>query len=412
MDIEPDDNYFGAGDATPSQSNVVGDQAIAADPGNVGGLVPSYLKTHPQKGVTPQKHFVSPKSQAAAPGDFLAFKSGLPAGMTKSFHWFAGNNAQAILPAGGDAIQDALIKRDQAAHVPLQLVANNASGANTASADTMNVWVVWADGHPVAAKGNPAGTLPQGDFRPAIGYARKGTKSVGVRFAASSTPTDYNTGCVFEFTIQPPELVQTANNADVPDLTGDYDRRYPPPLSGTLNPVNHPDYVRGVKQKWDTSQSVRTEIINPGVILDDLPQEEKTSFWSQEPEASIASDIIIQVFPGPVVDPLGSAGNDDVAVYIAEHNPYQKVTDASLAVLNHEQGSVRSADLPGLSLLSYALLANGEASNDYYANEGNVFIVDERFAAFLRVQIGSKWYRVSNHVNWHFKLNTILSGGV
>ena len=37
--------------------------------------------------------------------------------------------------------------------------------------------------------------------------------------------------------------------------------------------------------------------------------------------------------------------------------------------------------------------------------------MDQRFAAFLRLQVGKQWYRVSDHVNWHFKLDAVYHNG-
>ena len=37
--------------------------------------------------------------------------------------------------------------------------------------------------------------------------------------------------------------------------------------------------------------------------------------------------------------------------------------------------------------------------------------MDERFAAFLRVQLGGQWYRASDHLNRHFKFDALFDGG-
>ena len=343
LDIEPDDAYAGGG--TTTQTNAVGSQAIAADSGNVGGLVPSYLVAHPQPGVTPQKHYVSPKSTADGPGDFLAFESGLPPGMGASFHWVTDNPDQTLLPASGDATADVLVMRNQASHVQLQLVAN---GASTAS-DTMNVWVVWAEVTAARTFSNLSKHLSYQAENAGLG-------------TYNNIPWDYKAA------IQPTAMFEKSQ--DVPDFTqqGNIPKV---PNSGAKNTfdgkvIPDPDF------RWNLARQFREH--------DTCPTLDKAGI------SYPAAGLIYQGIPYDgskmAVSTTAQMGADGYPVDQVEANDGGKFRDPKDPYVP-PLGETYDSDPPSFGIL-YRTGSVGDTAEFHV-----------QFREFMRLAIGSKWYRIS-----------------
>ena len=199
-------------------------------------------------------------------------------------------------------------------------------------------------------------------------------------------------------------------------MTGGCDPKYPAP--GGINPIDEKEYKNGSKTKWDATQRVRSEIINPGVAHGDLPApllpngavNTQSHFWDLEPSKPIPSDVMPQSFPTLQIDPLGGIGNDDTNTADEDDDPYHTVTNSDYSILSHAQGSVREMDLPQTGILSRSVATARDVSRNY-ADDGANFIVFESFGAFLRVQLGQKWYRVSSYQNWFYRLNAVYQSG-
>ena len=103
----------------------------------------------------------------------------------------------------------------------------------------------------------------------------------------------------------------------------------------------------------------------------------------------------------PVAPPFASSST---SYHHSLHgNPYQAyaATDGDDSYKNHPKGSIIGADAP-----SSVVLEPPYAQQQQY--QGYSFTEDTSFASFARLQIGTKWYRISKHLNWHHTMIMIF----
>lgn len=324
-----------------------------------GDLVPS------NKGKTGEKHYVSPKKAS----EFVLLKAVRPAGAQGNFgdiyEWDPAPAANTDVQAGASA-DKIKVKRDAAKKITVKIKRKNGG----AVLDTLNVWLVWAElsgdidaTHTSIIDGTPLGLH-------------------GGRYATGYKP---QAGIDWTATIAPATII---TDADRPAIEGQ--TRVRPPGSaaagdrldkGVASDANK-DATGSGFSGWDISRQVRMK-----AMIGNPLASAGASFWARLGYAQ-------ESYAGDDVE-----GNDDGSVGADEDsNPYD---EGSGVPGKGAKGILRSNDEPGLGFPDGQTSSHtAPAANDDTAR------LHVHFREFVRVQIGSKWYRVSDWGEWRWHFNT------
>ena len=178
------------------------------------------------------------------------------------------------------------------------------------------------------------------------------------------------------FRVLPPQII---TDADRPALDG------PPtaPVPGAaLRHVASGNFLRGgAAKKWDASRRIRVRILNPRLYtVPQLPPIDPLGhLWNGQPTA----DTIPENFPADT-----ALGNDDSNTCDETNNPYENC------------GLVTSIDNPKIPMRNST------------GGDGDMFDLRMHFGEFLRVNLGTKWYRASDFSPWRFHPRFRRAGGV
>ncbi len=220
----------------------------------------------------------------------------------------------------------------------------------------MHVWVVWADGTPLFT-GNTGELLYPGKSAILAGYRS-------------------------EWQVQPEEIYK---DPERPALGGERSKGVEVPNHDKKHVVDNTPIGAGAVLKWDVSRQIRIKILNPNLIPKaDLTQGPERYFANQP----LATDIP-EEYPS-----LGSAeGNDDPTDEGEDNDPY---TPGSTGL-----GTLAQTDGPIFVMRTAA------------GSPGNTIEDRSHFRDFVRLQIGSRWYVVSDFLPWkvHAKMIKKIENG-
>ena len=235
----------------------------------------------------------------------------------------------------------------------------------------LNIWIVWASGHavhPFSSLGLPGSNL--------TGRMGDDANSVAATGVASSIG--------FDFVLSPPSIVIT--NGDIPNLA---DNRGLVPVPGSKD--EHPIYsgtylATGANSRWDVSRKVSFQVRNPGSVpLQYFPPAYAKAYKPNVPPSGVLVEF-------PKVEALG---NDDTETKDESNNPW------------HDPCHVTSRDTPQLFMSAVVPPIAGSAVASDAALE-----MELDFREFVRLQIGERWYEVSDPVEWNLTLKLKLQNNV
>lgn len=184
------------------------------------------------------------------------------------------------------------------------------------------------------------------------------------------------------FRITPPEII---TDADRPDIHGP---AVPVPGAALRHVVGGAPLGGGAcGHRWDASRQIRVRVLNPhlypilsGAGLPVLPPGVLGHLWAGQPVANT----VPENYPA---DPV--LGNDDSSEFDPEQNsPYCN------------GGVVEGTDDPQMPMLNTT------------GADGNTFEVRFHFREFLRVNLGTRWYRASDFSLWRVHFRFLRAGGV
>lgn len=137
----------------------------------------------------------------------------------------------------------------------------------------------------------------------------------------------------------------------------------------------------GAAKKWDTSRQVRVRVLNPRLYpVPQLPPIDPLGhLWNGQPTANT----IPENYPANA-----ALGNDDSNTCDETNNPYENC------------GLLTSIDNPTIPMRN----ATGA--------DGDTFELRIHFREFLRVNLGTTWYRASDSSLWRFHVRFRRAGGV
>ena len=332
--------------------------------GVVGDMAPS------NQGTSGEKHFVTPKTTAEIPAPYATFTvSGIaPAEFQQFFEWGSGGEPVAGEPHKRNVSRNAADK----ATISLKLKQSNQEVAK------LNVWVVWAS----AALVN----VPTPQFNRTSGVELvDGTLGNRATYSASDHPEQ---ALVFEFTIYPIGMCDLTS--DIPDFRGG-PASLPPGGSKPLNPSA--SLSNGADAKWDDSRAIEVTITNPNIPRAKYPA---SSALVDNPDilaGQPANGVVVEFPSSDVIGTDDSIGTSDGG------NPYESSPVGVPQRLRHEVGKMRSDDRPNSSISDYL-------QEDATYEEANAF------REFLRLNIGARWYRVSDFKQWEFRLRTTKDNSI
>jgi hypothetical protein len=192
-------------------------------------------------------------------------------------------------------------------------------------------------------------------------------------------------GFSFTHTISPPSIISTT--ADVPNLTG-------PKATPLPDGTNHAGVTLqgGADQKWDNSRKIRKKFLNPANIpLGSVGNPgDNPSFNMTFPNFPSTADGDGHPGGAGPLDPdlVEIVGNDDAGTGDPEdNNPYN----------DPDKGALTGFDLP-TRIMRHSVGANGDT-------------VEWRlhFLEFTRVEIGGKWFKISDDFPWrtHIRMQRV-----
>jgi hypothetical protein len=319
-----------------------------------------------------ERHFVSPKKSAYLGGDYVNLKAEVPTEelFNQLLRWSPASAGEAV---AGEPLKWRVPRDAPAKHV-VKLETNPAkTGHSAADADLLNTWIVWANGVP-RRTGSPR-------FVPdTAGWKTIDGRDTEVSFwqPINDEPADW---WQFVFQIQPLEIVENYATEDLPDLIGGVLGTPEVPGKGSNHPVFGPgtDLGNGATHRWDVSRQMQVHMRNPqGIPKIDFPGT-YPSPYSGQPQA----DSIPIFFPS---DSL--VGNDDAGASDENNNPYAQYSDPAKPALHHNVGFITSTDAPSIWM------------SDIAADQGRTFEETDSFREFARLQLPSKWFRISEDVEW------------
>jgi len=180
-------------------------------------------------------------------------------------------------------------------------------------------------------------------------------------------------GIDHSFRIDPPQII---TDADRPVLEGP--RTAPVPGAALTHVASGNPLGRGACLKWDGSRQIRMRVLNPHLYTVAQLVPAPGHFWAGQPVANTVPENY------PANDALG---NDDSNVLDENDDPYCN------------GGVVTATDDPQVPL------ANSTGAN------GDTFEVRMHFREFLRVNLGTTWYRASDFSLWRFHSRFRRAGG-
>lgn len=354
--IDPDQRKSGVdGSYFLRTVEIVPDAGMA---GVVGDMAPS------NRGNSGEKHFVTPKTTAEISAPYAIFTV---SGMTSAefqqfFEWGPGGESVAGEPHKRRVSRNAADK----VTISLKLKQTNQEAAK------LNAWVVWASAVLVQ--------VPTPLFYTSVNVGLvDGTFGNRATYIASDHPEQT---LVFEFTIYPIGMCDLTS--DIPDFRG-FPTVLPPGESSPLEPSK--SLSSGADAKWDDSRAIQITITNPNVPRGKYPI---SSLLVGNPDILAGQPANGAVLEFPSSDVIGT--DDSSGTSVGGH-PYEVSLPSTPNRLKHVIGKMRSDDRPSSSISDYL------TENATY-EEANAF------REFLRLNIGTRWYRVSNFMHWEFRLRT------
>ena len=292
------------------------------------------------KGAVGERHYISPKKTTEIPADYVVLKATEIAQdrFVELLEW-EGGEAHPTDP------MKRRVKRDAAAKTVVKIKVKQ-GGAEAAK---INVWVVWWD---ITAQKVSGPTIT----RPII---------------AGQSWTRAEVSWHFEATVQPASILTLAN--DVPDMTGANVTQVPNAQAAHAfdgAPFGDATY------KWDISRQWRERDLMPSVSPNDilwpatgalkgtLPTPDKIQSTSPNPGADH--------YPSDKVEGNDDLGND-IDVYAAGSGGKLLDDDPPRNTIRDGAGAV-----------------------------GDIAEARSHFQAFVRAEIGGKWYRCSDFSKWRF----------
>jgi len=173
------------------------------------------------------------------------------------------------------------------------------------------------------------------------------------------------------FRILPPEII---TDADRPDIHGP---AVPVPGAASTHVLSLTALAGGAcGHRWDASRQVRARVLNPHLYTFTQLGGKLGRLWADPPVANS----VRENYPADDV-----VGNDDTSDTDENNSPYCSA------------GVVTGNDAPTMGLLH----ATGA--------DGNTFEIRAHFREFLRVNLGTKWYRASDFSLWrvHFRFRRV-----
>jgi hypothetical protein len=296
------------------------------------------------------KHFVTPKKTAELPQDYVILNA---VGVTASDISPGVHQVVTWGPEGEAVPNEPLkrrVKRDTIGRTKVQLITTQ----NGAIVAQTSVWVVWA---PVTLASKSADVF-------LIDEVLSGTR-------ATKTASFWD----FEATIQPASIIVKTD--EIPDLTGPPLIPEKPPESTIGNhAIDNLGFV-DPKSKWDISRCWRAKTIATTVTAADC----------LFPDGSIIGGDYPTPVAGKIHATTPNPAADHFPMNLLEGNDYtsreQKPYDDTL-------GKLVDDDAPGTFVKTSA------------GAVGNTLEVRYQFGAFTRLQIGKKWYRISDRKAWRY----------
>ncbi len=212
----------------------------------------------------------------------------------------------------------------------------------------MHVWVVWAN-DPVVGSISPFESINNPSF------------------TAITAVLD------FAFEIKPAEIIL---DAERPDLSGAKTAGADVPNKDKKHVSSGVSLENGANLKWDVSRQVRVKINNPHLYPVTALTSVSGHLWTGQP----TNETIPEVYPTNPVE-----GNDDASSGDEKNNPYDNNT------------KVTSSDIPRTTMRNSTGI------------DGNIFTWKFHFKEFVRLNLGKKWYRVSNQKLWrvHYEFKKV-----
>ncbi len=347
---------------------------IVPDTG-MAGVVGDVIKSATAGSVV--RHFVTPRKSAELAQDYVVLKA---TGITAN--QITPGNANQLFAwdtTVGEAVAGEPLKwrvrRDIAAKYPVKIKKYQ----DDSVASQMVVWVVWSEVTATPAEGYQF--LPKNDPT-GVNY--------GSTYTSSLEPAKQ---WRFQFTIQPVDITTTANNADIPNLTGG--KITDPPGTGITYYANGQWPSDHAVRKWDMSRQVEVTVLNTDCIL-----KEKFPPLAVFANQSKAVDVPIHFPDNPV------QGNDDpggpTVLKDEDDNPYEAFSAS--ANLTHNAGQLSSSSRPEFTFLN----STGQGQS------GCSLAVIFNYKEFARLNIvgagteqatGKGWYRISDPELWHYVMS-------
>lgn len=328
--------------------------------GVIGDRIPS------NKGIGGERHFVTPKKTTELPQDYVNLKV---FGLAES--WITPNDPNQLLewvPGVGEAGEGGhntwRVKRDTAGKNVVKIRTLQEYGEEEAY--KYNVWTVWAD-----KSVTQTGT---GVFGRASNTTIDGTTSMSAGWLTDNR-------WLFRFTIQPSAIINDPE--DWPDFRGNFST--PPP--GDISEFTGLPLSLGANKKWDVARRVEERILNPGLKPQGKFAAGSGSIYNSQPSAD---SIAVPLPSNPVI------GNDDSDVSDEDNAPYSVSTTE---YLEHAIGQITSRDRPNIWMPEV-----GSSDGDTIEERCN-------FSEFARLEIGEKWYRISDYLDWRFVLKVKMVSG-
>ena len=311
----------------------------AAEIGKSGDIVPSVITNRFHL-----THYVSPKKKDGK----ILFKfdpSQVPIIFDKSkLHWSGGTTDPS------DPLS-CFVKRDTAAPVRLQLLTS--TGGVVAQ---LMVWIVWADGKAAINTFMPI----VNQINAIVDQHTPSQIGSGAQVVGSNSTTWRATPVSIFTAVDRPDFSPATTNV---------------PGTGSVHPITGVDLRYGGSKRIDVSQKVRAEILSPNI---------SSAFFANGAGSQYSG--LPSVLPVVEVDyPTDDlVGNDDVALY--GHDDYRsngQDNDPGNDGILHFDDLVRIL----------TVRSDGAAIND---------TVEMRiqFKDFVRIEIGDKWYLMSDFVEW------------
>ena len=359
-----------AGYSGPAQSLLLLPVDIEPDAGQsgpmstTGDLVPS------TEGPSGQKHYVSPKQASS----FVVLKANIPRITSSNFSTFFKWDTSVGQAVSGSANKWE-VKRDTPGKFIVKLETTNGTVVAL-----INVWIIWAD--PDTAK-NQVGT---------ISVIREAMATIGGAHT-QGTEVESTSNWRFVFKINSGASSITDTTQDIPNLTGV--NVVPPAVPGTGTNTTSVGYGgsldlgTGATRKWDMSRAYSFVISNPNSI----PRADFVVDYGTIYSQSVPNGTAVSLPTLPV-------GNDDFYNSDPDNpeddNPYQASTKAGLL---HDVGELSSSDAPSLFMPDAGGASNYTLKQSYLMEE------------FVRLEIGSGWYVISDPYKWKFVESLTFQGG-